>query len=322
MSNKRILLIEDDPALAQVIIDNLTFERFQVEWVSDGSKALTAARMSPPDLVLLDLTLPGRDGLELCGVLREGGRVPIIILSARSQKADKLAGLKLGADDYVTKPFDLEELLARIGALLRRCRPTVETLTLGQVHIDLRIPRAMLGRDEMHLTHREFEVLRYLAERSEKIVHRDELLRQVWGYLDVPAASRLGGPRHRPAAAQDRGRSAPPALHPDRPRRRLLAQPERPTRGRCEPGLTPVRRSSGCFSRSQDSRRWIAGVLPRLGSAGDLAPRRSCDKLEQFGRLQLWYRVLALRPLCARCVVWMHGEDAAGGAAVSRTAGR
>jgi DNA-binding response OmpR family regulator len=190
MSNKRILLIEDDPPLAQVIIDNLTFERFQVEWVSDGSKALTAARMSPPDLVLLDLTLPGRDGLELCGVLREGGRVPIIILSARSQKADKLAGLKLGADDYVTKPFDLEELLARIGALLRRCRPTVETLTLGQVHIDLRIPRATLGRDEMHLTHREFEVLRYLAERSEKIVHRDELLRQVWGYLDVPAASR------------------------------------------------------------------------------------------------------------------------------------
>jgi DNA-binding response OmpR family regulator len=190
VSQKRILIVEDDPALARVIIDNLTFEKFHVEWVSDGSRALSAARNAPPDLVLLDLTLPDRDGLDLCSVLREGGRVPIIILSARSQKADKLAGLKLGADDYVTKPFDLEELLARIGALLRRCRPTVETMTLGRVHIDLRIPRATCGRDELHLTHREFEVLRYLAERSDKIVHRDELLREVWGYLDVPAANR------------------------------------------------------------------------------------------------------------------------------------
>ncbi len=108
------------------------------------------------------------------------------MLTARSQKADRIRGLKLGADDYVTKPFDLEELLARIHAVLRRSRPDVERLTLGQVTIDFRTLHAWAGQQDLELTHREFELLRYLAERQEVVVDRDELLREVWGYASAP----------------------------------------------------------------------------------------------------------------------------------------
>ena len=130
--------------------------------------------------------LPGRDGFELCGELRQGGRTPIVMLTARGQKTDKVRGLELGADDYVTKPFDLEELLARINAVLRRASPGPTRLRLGDVVIDLVQHRAFRKRQELHLTHREFEVLKYLAERHGKVVSRDELLREVWGYLDLP----------------------------------------------------------------------------------------------------------------------------------------
>ena len=184
---KRILIVEDDRALARVMKDNLTFEGFHVETVGDGNAMIGHARAFAPDLVLLDLTLPGRDGLELCGLVREGGRVPIIIVSARGQKADKLKGLNLGADDYVTKPFEMDELLARIRAVLRRTRAAVDTLTLGPVTIDFRALTATDGGSRIHLTHREFEVLRYLAERRERVVHREELLREIWGYPDTPA---------------------------------------------------------------------------------------------------------------------------------------
>jgi len=136
---------------------------------------------------VLDLRLPGRDGLELCAVLRERGRAPIIIVSARSQKMDKLAGLNVGADDYVTKPFDLDELLARIHAVLRRARPEIEQLRLGDVIVDFRVFHAGRNGRTLHLTHREFEVLRYLAERSDRVVHRSELLKEIWGYIDSPA---------------------------------------------------------------------------------------------------------------------------------------
>jgi DNA-binding response OmpR family regulator len=187
---KRILIVEDDEALARVIKDNLTFEGFQVALEADGNAAVGRARAFSPDLVLLDLMLPGCNGLDLCGVLRQAGNIPIIIVTAKGQKADKLAGLDLGADDYLTKPFDMEELLARIRAVLRRTRGTVDYLRLGRVTIDFRALRASVGSSEIHLTHREFEVLRYLAERQERVVHRDELLREIWGYLDAPATTR------------------------------------------------------------------------------------------------------------------------------------
>jgi DNA-binding response OmpR family regulator len=183
---KRILVVEDDSALARVLRDNFEFEGFEVEWVADGNEAINRARTFAPDLVVLDVMLPGRDGFTLCTVLRQGGRTPIVLLSARSQKADKLKGLHLGADDYVTKPFDLDELLARVHAVLRRTRPSVDQLELGPTSVDFRGRVARRAGREMHLTHREFELLRYLAERHERVVHRDELLREVWGYPDVP----------------------------------------------------------------------------------------------------------------------------------------
>ena len=184
---KRILVVEDDASLVRVLRDNLVFEGFDVECVGDGHAAVTAARAFSPDLVILDITLPGRDGFELCGLLRQGGATPVIMLTARSQKADKLRGLQLGADDYVTKPFDVEELMARVHAVLRRSSPGVGSVVLGGVTVDFRQMAVTRGSQELHLTHREFELLRYLAERPGRVVSRHELLREIWGYPDTPA---------------------------------------------------------------------------------------------------------------------------------------
>jgi len=183
---KRILVVEDDAALARVLKDNLVFEGFDVEWVDEGSLVLQKAKSFAPDLVVLDIMLPGADGFELCSTLRQRGRTPILILTARSQKADKLLGLNLGADDYITKPFDLEEFLARVKAVLRRARPATDKLTMGAVIIDFASKTARRGKIDLHLTHREFELLQYLAERQGQVVQREELLRELWGYPQIP----------------------------------------------------------------------------------------------------------------------------------------
>jgi DNA-binding response OmpR family regulator len=183
---RRILIVEDNAGLASVLSDNLALDGFEVDVVDDGDLAVTKARDFAPDLILLDVTLPGKNGFELCGLLRQGRRTPIVMLTARSQREDRLLGLKLGADDYVTKPFDLEELLARIHAVLRRSRPAIEELTLGSIRVDFRTLQAWNGRMPIELTHREFEILRYLAERQEVVVDRSELLREVWGYASAP----------------------------------------------------------------------------------------------------------------------------------------
>lgn len=183
---KRILVVEDDAALARVLRDNLAFEGYDVECVADGTKVPERTREFAPDLVLLDLMLPGRDGFSLFPALRQRGTTPIIVLTARGQKADKLRGLHLGADDYVTKPFDLEELLARIHAVLRRFHPSGETLVLGEFVVDFQTRVASRSGQPVHLTHREFALLRYLAEHPSRVVYRDELLREVWGYPDAP----------------------------------------------------------------------------------------------------------------------------------------
>jgi DNA-binding response OmpR family regulator len=183
---KRILLVEDDMPLIRVLSDNLTYEGFDVRAVGDGRLAVDAARDFAPDLIILDVTLPGRNGFELCGILRHGGQTPIIMLTARVQKADKLRGLNLGADDYVTKPFDLEELLARVHAVLRRARPIHDSVELGTVCVDFKALTATRGPISLNLSHREFDLLRYLAERPDRVVHRDDLLREVWGYPDSP----------------------------------------------------------------------------------------------------------------------------------------
>jgi two-component system response regulator VicR len=188
MTGKRILLIEDDKAIARMVRDNLQYDGFSVEWSATGRGADAIAKRMSPDLVLLDLSLPdGPDGLELCRQFSQGpDRTPVIIITARSSKEERVRGLTLGADDYVVKPFALEELLARIHAVLRRTTPRLTQIMLGDILIDFRRLRVSKGNNEIAMTDREFEVLRYLAERAGSVVSRDELLRLVWGYSDTP----------------------------------------------------------------------------------------------------------------------------------------
>jgi two-component system, OmpR family, response regulator VicR len=187
---ERILVVEDDPVFRSVIEDNLVCEGYRVDAVADGDTALMHARSSVPNLVILDLTLPDWDGFDLFPLLHRGGRVPIIILSARGQKPDKIKGLGLGADDYVTKPTDLEELLARIRAVLRRGRALPDRLRVGRLIVDFRKRQATSGRKVVRLSHYEFKLLQYLAERRDQVVHREELLAEVWGYFDPTVTTR------------------------------------------------------------------------------------------------------------------------------------
>ena len=187
MNRQRILIVEDDRALARVLSDNLSFSGYEVDWVDDGTEVLNRVRASSPDLVLLDVMLPGRDGFNLCGLIRQGGRTPVIMLTARDQKIDKLRGLDVGADDYVTKPFDFEELQARIRAVLRRARRSAVRISIGEAVIDFVAFTATRGGLDLRLSRREFDLLSYLAEREGRIVQRDELLREIWGFPDEPA---------------------------------------------------------------------------------------------------------------------------------------
>ena len=180
----KILIVEDDLSLAQVLRDNLMVDGFDVDWATHPDAALSLYRSSVPDLVLLDVMLPDVGGFELGRVLRHGGKTPIIILSARGEKADKLEGLRLGADDYVTKPFDIEELVARIHTVLRRVKPLVGAIQLGSVTIDFVRSGATGPEGDLRLTHREFEILRVLAERHSRVVFRDELFKEIWGFVD------------------------------------------------------------------------------------------------------------------------------------------
>ena len=184
---RRILVVEDDVSLARVLCDNLVYEGFDVALAADGNRALKEHRVFNPDLVLLDLTLPGLDGFEVCRKLnREQSRTGIIILTARTQKEDKLQGLRLGADDYITKPFALDELLARIEAVMRRLHPADDGLSLGSLHIDFNHYTAERNNEKVAFSQREIEVLQYMSARAGKVVTRDELLRNVWGYQNIP----------------------------------------------------------------------------------------------------------------------------------------
>lgn len=187
-AQKRILIVEDDTAIARLLRDNLQFDGFSVEWSQTGRDAVDAAKRFAPDLVLLDLTLPkGMDGFEVCRWFTQGAhRTSVIILTARGQQEDRIRGLTLGADDYVVKPFALEELLARIHAVLRRTRPRLDEIKIGETTVDFRRLRAFRRAEEIVLTDREFEVLRHLAEKAGSIVTRAELLHLVWGYSDAP----------------------------------------------------------------------------------------------------------------------------------------
>ena len=184
---RRILIVEDDPSITRMVRDNLVYEGFDVECVTRGDQALSHVRSFAPDLILLDLMLPGLDRFEICSVVAQSAvRVPMIIVSARSQTSDKIQGLELGADDYITKPFMFGELLARIHAVMRRTSAAPDEIDIGDIHLDFSALRATKGNKPLSLTHREFEVLRLLWIHRDKVVTREQLLRSVWGYTEVP----------------------------------------------------------------------------------------------------------------------------------------
>jgi DNA-binding response OmpR family regulator len=185
---RKVLVVEDDLSLARVLCDNLAYEGFDVASANNGIEGLSVAEAQKPDLVLLDLMLPGLDGVEVCRQLAQNPvRMGLIIITARNQKQDKLEAFQLGADDYVTKPFTLDELLARVHAVLRRLRPTAESLVLGDLIIDFVRYSASRGNRTVVFSNRELEVLHYMSERLGKIVSREELLQRVWGFQNVPS---------------------------------------------------------------------------------------------------------------------------------------
>ena len=186
----RILVIEDEPAMREGLRYNLEFEGHEVALAADGYAGLNAAKKGEADLILLDLMLPGLGGLEVLKRLRQDGlRTPVVILTAKGQEADKIAGLGLGADDYVTKPFSVRELLARITAVLRRAggqadSPVPARFRFGDVEVDFERRQVMRGGKPVLLSFKEFEIIRFFVRRRGQIVSRDELLDQVWGYAE------------------------------------------------------------------------------------------------------------------------------------------
>ena len=184
----RILIVDDEPEMVRGLEDNLRFEGYQTIAAADGRRGLALALSEAPDLILLDVMMPGMSGWDLCRELRGRGLdTPVIMLTARDQKIDKLKGLELGADDYITKPFDFEELQARIRAVLRRARRSATRITIGDAVIDFVAFTATRAGLDLRLSRREFDLLGYLAEREGRIVQRDELLREIWGFPDEPA---------------------------------------------------------------------------------------------------------------------------------------
>ena len=188
MVKKRILVIEDEPSLSMAIRDELEFEGFEASVVEDGIAGLDRILAEAPDLVILDLMLPGRSGFEICREVRKQGLItPIIMLTARAQEVDRIRGLELGADDYVVKPFSLAELVARIRAVLRRVeRPDhageeSQILHLGELRLDVRKQELFKGDRRIELTHREFQLLEFLLHHAGEVISRDEFLNRVWG---------------------------------------------------------------------------------------------------------------------------------------------
>lgn len=185
-----ILIVEDEPDMATGLRDNLEFEGYDVRIARDGEEALESASQVVPDLILLDLMLPKRNGLDVCRELRRRGlNVPIIMLTARGHEADKVVGLEIGADDYVTKPFSVRELIARVHVQLRRTaseNAPIENFHFGEVELDFRRQHAERAGQMLHLTAREFDILRYFVRRRGETVSRDELLDRVWGLRAYP----------------------------------------------------------------------------------------------------------------------------------------
>lgn len=190
---RRLLLIEDEPSLVLTLSDRLKSEGYEVEDVGDGDSGVARALSGSFDLILLDVMLPGgKDGFEVCRELRQNGvQVPILMLTARGQLVDRVVGLKLGADDYVTKPFEMAELLARIEALLRRARAPLSTspagtYSFGDVRVDFRLGEVFRDGTPVQLSALEFKLLAFFIQHRGILLSRNELLDKVWGYDAMP----------------------------------------------------------------------------------------------------------------------------------------
>ncbi len=186
MAKGRILLVEDDRALAELLVYNLEREEFLVEVTADGDEAMLLARENPPDLVLLDWMIEGLSGIEVCRRLRrmpDTANVPIIMLTARGEEEDRIRGLDTGADDYITKPFSPRELVARVGAVLRRVRPALagEQLCYGDVEMDIVSHKVKRAGRAIPLGPTEFRLLRHFLEHPGRVFSRERLLDSVWG---------------------------------------------------------------------------------------------------------------------------------------------
>lgn len=181
-----ILVVEDEATLRESLRYTFARQGYRVITASDGPSALEAARTYRPDLVILDLILPGMDGFEVCRLLRRDSSVPILILTARDEEVDRVLGLELGADDYVTKPFSMRELVARVKALLRRATLTQQgpprLLQSGDLVLDLEARKALKGDQPLSLKPKEFDLLAYLMAHKGKAFSREHLLTEVWGY--------------------------------------------------------------------------------------------------------------------------------------------
>lgn len=184
--NQNVLIVEDEEALRVTLTDRLQNEGYVVDCAADGEDGFRRATQEPFDIIILDIGLPKRNGLDLCRDIRQAGLItPVLMLTARGQTIDKVLGLKIGADDYVTKPFEMMELLARIEALLRRApsRPPGQGIQhFGPIRVDLRGTEVSRDGKVVNLSAREFQLLRYFVEHAGATVSRNELLKEVWGY--------------------------------------------------------------------------------------------------------------------------------------------
>lgn len=191
MTDKKyvIAIIEDDDSVRRSLVLNLELEKFKVVSAKDGQEGLDVIEKEKPDLIIMDVMMPRKDGLQACKELRnKGNSTPLILLTARDQEVDKVLGLELGADDYLAKPFGIRELIARARALLRRTNNTeeVEHVAFDDVVIDFKAYRAERAQKALELSAREYRLLRYLVAKKNTVVTRDELLDEVWGYNSYP----------------------------------------------------------------------------------------------------------------------------------------
>jgi two-component system response regulator VicR len=187
---KRILIVEDDAAILRGLTDNLKAEHFDVVSAMDGQEGFELAKKRKCDLIILDVMLPSMSGFDICKQLRtESVQTPILMLTGKGEEMDKVLGLELGADDYVTKPFSIKELLARVRSILRRqseIRTEITETTFGEVYVDFKKQEATRGKKKLDMSAKEFQLLKYFVEREGEVISRNQLLDDVWGYDAMP----------------------------------------------------------------------------------------------------------------------------------------